>query len=74
MRILDSDKYIDEKLDIKPVTKTRLSTLGNPPKRMLKSGDGVILNTQKGTLGILTYISYEDVAEYKEYYESLSGL
>ena len=74
MEILKTEQYIDEKLDIKPVTKTRLSTLGNPPKRMLKSGDGVILNTQKGTLDILTYISYGDVVEYKEYYESLSGL
>lgn len=74
MEILKTEQYIDEKLDIKPVTKTRLSTLGNPPKRMLKSGDGVILNTQKSTLGIVTYISYEDVVEYKEYYESLSGL
>ena len=65
MRILDSNEYINEKLDIKPFTKNRMSNLHLPPaaniKDWLESGD--ILLGESGIKSV--YVTYKDIKKYK---------
>ena len=62
MRILDSNEYINEKLEIKPFTKNRMSNLHLPPaaniKDWLESGD--ILLGESGIKSVYCHILWKN--------------
>lgn len=72
MRILDSNRYINEKLDIRPVTKARLDNAKRTllPKNKLHTGDIVIgdrlidTNTHEGFT--MVFIGKDDLKKYEK--------
>lgn len=69
MRILDSNEYIGEKLNIKPITKKRLKNGMFDWKNKLKTGDAVIIklvsDSKKEYTVEFFYVSEEDYNQYK---------
>lgn len=60
MRILKTTDYMNEKLDIKPVSKTMLHNLSKSPKKLLKDGDLVMMHTIEQRFAAFFYISYDE--------------
>jgi len=60
MRILKTTDYMNEKLDIRPVSKTMLHNLSKSPKKLLKDGDLVMMHTIEQRFAAFFYISYDE--------------
>jgi hypothetical protein len=72
MKILDYKNYTNEKLDIKPMSKTRLGSMASP-KKQLESGDCVLVSMENSEiLQLFVYVSYSEAAKYR--YDHIEGL
>ena len=72
MKILDYKNYTNEKLDIKPMSKTRLGSMASP-KKQLESGDCVLVSVDNSEiLQLFVYVSYSEAAKYR--YDHIEGL
>ena len=69
MKILDTLQFANEKLDIKPMTRSRLAAIPRKPKPILETGDVVkvlvyIRPNDTKTYQLWTYVSYDDFKNY----------
>ena len=69
MEILDTLRFANEKLDIKPMTRSRLAAIPRKPKLILETGDVVkslayIRPNDTKTYQLWTYVSYDDFKNY----------
>ena len=69
MEILDTLRFANEKLDIKPMTRSRLAAIQRNPKPILETGDVVkvliyIRPNDTKSYQLWTYVSYDDFKNY----------